>query len=181
MSLYMSCQVDLLNLDNFYPLQIKQKIPKSIIKISFATAQISSRFSSKQFFQKIVRHTKKLSSLSNHWQPFWITLLKFSIKSSTQFSSNFLELFAHNHHFDWLFFFPPWLFFKSQTTHAPKSSFLYKPNYFSMTTHLDAMHVCETRGGDSHIKLCINVFHTKITGFAKNIYMSYFSNVRNSC
>ena len=32
-----------------------------------------------------------------------------------------------------------------------------------MTTHLDAMHVCETRGGDSHIKLCINVFHTKIT------------------
>ena len=52
-----------------------------------------------------------------------------------------------------------------------KSGFLSKPNYFSMTTHLDAMHVCETRGGDSHIKLCINVFHTKMAELP-NTYLS---------
>ena len=55
---YMSCQDDLLNLDNFYPLQIKQKIWKSIIKISFATAQISSRFYFIPFSQKSKQHKK---------------------------------------------------------------------------------------------------------------------------
>ena len=56
MSPYVSWQVDLLNLDNVYPFGIKQKISKSIIKTSFATAQISSRFYFIQFFQK--NHTK---------------------------------------------------------------------------------------------------------------------------
>ena len=61
------------------------------------------------------------------------------------------------------FSFPLLFFTYISKPHATsKSSFLYKPNYFSMTTHLDATHVSETRGGDNRIKLCINVFHRKI-------------------
>ena len=56
MSPYVSWQVDLLNLDNVYPLGIRQKISKSIIKTSFATAQISSRFYFIQFFQKTIQN-----------------------------------------------------------------------------------------------------------------------------
>ena len=81
MSPYVSWQVDLLNLDNVYPLGIRQKISKSIIKTSFATAQISSRFYFIQFFQKTIQNV--LSCLLIGWlYTFlgWITLSKFCIK-----------------------------------------------------------------------------------------------------
>ena len=81
MSPYVSWQVDLLNLDNVYPLGIRQKISKSIIKTSFATAQISSRFYFIRLFQKTIQNV--LSCLLIGWlYTFlgWITLSKFCIK-----------------------------------------------------------------------------------------------------
>ena len=108
---YMSCQDDLLNLDNFYPLQIKQKIWKSIIKISFATAQISSRFYFIPFSQKSKQHKKLKYTKDDSIQT--LSLMDHSVKIFYKvlwsIRLKFLELFAHNH-FDWLFFFPLTIF-----------------------------------------------------------------------